>query len=161
MERTYSQKVARVFEIIDYFLLIPAAIGALVGFFILFGSPLLGGLIYAGLGIGIALMVGYIKHSRGKLSQDYISFLWIGTAIYNFMLLMPWLYWVAISLQPSGGFDEEDKPWGGYIFLMSIVLGYIFAIVFSIKAYSFEKRKAFYQRNQALKSFDKIENVES
>lgn len=157
MERTYSQKVARVFEIIDYFLLVPAAIGLLVGLAAIFESPAIGGLVLAVLGIGIALMVGYIKHSRGKLSHEYISVLWIGTAIYNFMLLLPWLYYAAVSLQPSGEFDGENKPWGGYIFLMSIVLGYIFAIVSSIKAYSFEKRKIMYQRNQALKPFDRIE----
>ncbi|HVE55448.1 MAG TPA: hypothetical protein VNB22_01380 [Pyrinomonadaceae bacterium] len=158
MEKTYSQKVARVFEIVDYFLLLPAGVGALVGFFALFGQPLYGLLIYMILGVGMALLVGYFKHSRGRLDEKYISVLWLTTAVYNFLLFLPWLYNASTYLQPSQSWARgENQFTAGFFLLLAIVLGYIFAIVFSIRAYSFEKRKAFYQRNQLLKTFDKIE----
>ena len=40
MENTYSQRVAGAFEIVDYVLLIPAAIGAFVGLLAIAWSPL-------------------------------------------------------------------------------------------------------------------------
>ncbi len=152
MEKTYSQKVARVFEIVDYFLLLPAGVGALVGFFALFGQPLYGLLIYTVLGVGIALLVGYFKHSRGRLDEKYISALWLTSAVYNFLLFLPWLYFTAENLTANAsGFSI------GFAFYLGIILSYIFAIASSLKAYSLEKRKVIYQRNQFLKTFDKIE----
>jgi len=150
MEKTYSQKVARIFEIVDYFLLIPAAIGAFFGFFVLVGSPFTAWyaiLFYVFLVVGLVLMVGYFRHSRGYLDEQNISFLWITSVVYNFLLLLPWLYGAASILQGDGLKYYEDNfnvvQIYAYFFLVSIVLGYIAAIVFSIKAYSFEKRKKY------------------
>lgn len=147
MQKTFSQKVARVFEIIDYFLLIPAAIGVLVAVVITFGGSVYGLLILAALIVGLALQVGYFKHSRGRLDENHISLLWLSSAIFNFLLFLPWLYGASVMLQNGGLKNYEGETDGGrvfyYLFLVGINLSYIAAIVFSVKAYSFEKRKKY------------------
>ena len=122
MERTYSQKVARVFEIVDYFLLLPAAVGAAFGFFALFGQPLYGLLIYAVLGVGIALLVGYFKHSRGRLDEKYISVLWLTTAVYNFLFFLPWLYNASTYLQPSQALAERESRLSADFFIVACIV---------------------------------------
>ncbi len=134
MEKTYSQRIARVFEIVDYFLLLPAGVGALVGLAAIASSPVFSLLMFAILTVGLILLVGYYKHSRGTLNEKYISALWITTAVYNFILFLPWLYFASRVI------DEEDGK-KSFVVLVLFVLSYIFAIVSSIKAYSFEKRK--------------------
>ena len=146
-QKTYSQKVARVFEIIDYFMLFPAGIGVLVGLFLLYANPLYTLLLYAFLTFGIFLLVGYFKHSRGTLDEKYFSALWLTTAGYNLVLLLPCLYWASSILQ-SGGFESYDGTTDGamvvfFLILVAIVFSYLAAIVFSIKAFSFERRKKY------------------
>lgn len=144
MQKTYSQKVARVFEVIGYLMLLPAAIGALAGFLAIANQPLYALLIYVILGIGVTLLVGYFKYSRGRLEEKFCSALWLTTAVYNFLLLLPWLYGTSALLQ-SGFKDYDGSTDGGlvifFLFLISIVFSYLAAIVASLKAYSFEKRK--------------------
>src|SRR5215203_4339792 len=101
MQKTYSQRVARGFEIVDYFLLLPAAVGVLVGISAIFKEPLVGLLILITIGIGLFLLVGYFKHSRGILDESYIPALWITTAVFNFILFLPWLYFASVYLQPA------------------------------------------------------------
>ncbi len=137
MERTYSQKVARAFEIADYILLFPAGFGALLATLIFSGFTLL---VYAFFIAGVVLLVGYYKHSRGKLDESYFSALWVGTAVYNFILLLPCLYWASALLQSR---TEGDGQIVIFLAALSIVLGYIAAIVSSIKANTFEKRKKY------------------
>lgn len=147
MKKTYSQKVARVFEVIDYFMLLPAGVGALVGFVLLGTNLLYAMLLYGFLIIGMVLLVGYFKHSRGRLDEKYFSALWLTTAVYNFILLLPALYWASIVLQTSDLRDYEGRLDGatvlGFLFILGIVLSYIAAVVFSIKAFSFESRKKY------------------
>ena len=45
---------------------------------------------------GLRLLIGYIKHSRGKLKAEKINQLWIETIIYNSILFFPVFY---LSLQ--------------------------------------------------------------
>lgn len=162
MEKTYSQKVARVFEIFNYFLIIPATLGALLATLLLAGAAWFTLLIYTIYGIGLALFVGYFRHSRGKLDEQKIPLLWITTAIYNFVLLLPCLFYVAMWFQnetwvrpPAHGASKDSFMY--FLISLSIVSGYLAAVIFSMRAYYFEKRKAFYQRNNVLKNFDKVE----
>jgi len=137
MEKTYSQKVARAFEIADYILILPAGLGALAAT-LLFGVFTL--LVYAFFIVGVVLLVGYYKHSRGRLSKEHLPALWIGTAVYNFILLLPVLYLASSLLQSRTAGDGRI-----FYFLVvgSIVFGYLAAIISSLKAYSFEKRKKY------------------
>ena len=138
MQKTYSQKVARVFEIMDYILLVPSALGLLLATLLIKEAAWFALLVYAAFGVGVGLMIGYFKHSRGRLAEEYIPALWMTSAIYNLILLLPCLFGAASFLQSPGpmtvDFSQMFVP-----FL--IVLGYIFAITFSLNAYFFEKRK--------------------
>jgi hypothetical protein len=147
MQKTYSQKVARVFEVIDYFLLLPAAFGALVGLVSFPYSPLFALLLYGVLSVGIVLLVGYFKHSRGRLDEKYSGALWLTTAVYNFVFLLPVLYWASILLQTGDFRNFNGELDGGtiffFIFLSGAVFSYLSAVVFSIKAFTFERRKKY------------------
>lgn len=138
-EKTYSQKVARAFEIADYILLLPAGFGALLATLAFSGFTLL---VYAFFIGGLILLVGYYKHSRGTLGNEYVPALWIGTAVYNFILLLPCLFWAAMLLQ-DGIFQNSNGGDGLMVFMvgLAIIGGYLTAVLLAVKAYSFEKRK--------------------
>ena len=106
MNKTVSQKIARVFEIAGYLWLIASiylvfcasiliffsiaflANGAVVGF-----VGLLVGIISFGIfGLGAFLLRKYYKHSRGRLDEEQILPLWFGTLIFNSMFLLPGIY---------------------------------------------------------------------
>ena len=151
MEKTYSQKVARVFEIICCILLIPTCFGLIYPVFFIIGG-LMGGntevflyglLPFIIVGVGVVLLVGYFKHSRGRLDEKYISTLWMGTAVYNFLLLLPFLYAVADGLQSGKDFIRDGNLTTLFI-VLSIISGYISAIIFALKARAFENRKKLY-----------------
>ena len=84
-EKTVSQKIARVFEIVDYILLVPSLAGLFFGLMMLgSGDAGIFGLgIFVVFTIGIILLVGYFKHSRGTLSKAKTRNLWIGTIVFN------------------------------------------------------------------------------
>lgn len=137
MERTYSQKVARAFEIADYILLIPAGFGVLLATLIFSPFTLL---VYGFFIAGVVLLVGYYKHSRGKLGEDHISALWIATAVYNSILLLPCLFWASAMLQ-QGIFRNGEFV--SFLMILSVVGGYLTAVLLAVKSYSFEKRKKY------------------
>lgn len=102
-EKTVSQKIARAFEIVDYILLVPSIGGLLLGLVMLGGGG--GGngrseglmvalAIIAAFTIGVTLLVGYFKHSRGTLSAGGTRALWIGTIFFNGLFLAPSLYFL-------------------------------------------------------------------
>jgi hypothetical protein len=146
MERTYSQKVARVFELICYVLLIPAIISLIYPAIAVFGGLLQGraevffvGLIPFGIaGVGVILLIGYHKLAENELDENLFSTLWIATAIYNFLLLLPWLLAASAYLQSPEKLTD-DGNWIGFLILLSIISGYITAIYFSLKVYSLER----------------------
>jgi len=98
----YSQKVARVFEIVDYILLIPAAFGVLMATLMMSESLAFTLIIWTITALGIVLLVGYFKHSRGRLSERKISLLWFGTIFYNSIPLLFTLYFLYIYLTDNG-----------------------------------------------------------
>lgn len=145
MEKTYSQKVAGVFEIVCYILLIPASISLVYPAIAVVGGLFKGrldavliGLIPFGIaGIGVKLLSGYSRHAKGKLDEKHISTLWITTAVYNFLLLLPWLLLAAAVFQSRE--KLTDGKWASLLILISIIFGYLAAIYFSVKAYTLEK----------------------
>ncbi len=79
MNKTYSEKVARVFMFVSFFMLVPALFGLILSLgLIVISIPII--LIFA---IGITLLIGYWKHAGGNLDESKVSFLWISTAVYN------------------------------------------------------------------------------
>jgi hypothetical protein len=146
MEKTYSQKISGVFEIVCYGLLIPAVISLIYPVFFIIGGVLEGSAKMSLLDFtpfliaspGVVLLFGYFKHTRDRLSEKYISALWIGTAVYNFLLLLPWLFAAASYLQSPKGIIE-DGNWVGILIPLAIVAAYVAAIYFSLKAFTLEK----------------------
>jgi hypothetical protein len=93
---------------------------------------------------GLILLVGYFKHSRGRLAEKYVPSLWMTTAIYNFLLLLPWLYGTSAALQKPNYYREDlaGVPVEFY-YMFLLVSGYLAAVVSALKAYSFEKRRKY------------------
>lgn len=85
-KKSLSEKIARVFEVVGYILLLPASLAVLVSAMFIF--PLI--ISVPLFGIGLTLLVGYAKHSRGNLDEGKILPLWIATFLFNFLpLLVP------------------------------------------------------------------------
>lgn len=107
-EKTISQKIARVFEIVDYFLLVPSLAGLLFGLMMFRNadSALYGFAICAVFTVGTILLVGYFKHSRGRLSEKATVALWIGTIIFNGIFLLPSLYSLFVSSIENGSRNQ-------------------------------------------------------
>ena len=111
-KKSLSQKIARVFEIVNYILLIPTSF---IEIFVLFyGAQLL---FSAGLtvllffipttlayGFGGLLLYGYFKHWRGEISQVYAVWLWIGTIVFNLLPSAVLLHFLATT-----DFRDDDK----------------------------------------------------
>lgn len=117
-----SQKIARVFEIVGYFQLIPAILlvilSALIIFPLLISIPIFG--------IGLTLFIGYIRHSRGNLSKGKILPLWFATFSFNFI---PLLY-AAIKY-----FKNEPVTLGGAVFVYGLLIfWWIIACTLSLTA---------------------------
>jgi hypothetical protein len=98
--KTFSQKAARVFEVVGYLLLVPAILSLIFPFMMaiaslaslqihLFVMILIPFFIF---GLGIILLGGYIKHPRGILDEEKIIPLWGGTLVYNVLPLLPVFY---------------------------------------------------------------------
>ena len=112
MKQTYSEKLARLFEIVDYLLLIPMlCIGILyvtpiflyVGLFAfaylfsgnyIFGATFFAvcSAVFAIFAFGVRLMVGCSRHSRGKLNKNKVDKLWISTICFNALFFFPSFY---------------------------------------------------------------------
>ena len=120
-EKTISQKIARVFEIVDYFLLVPTVAGLFFGIAMLsdVNSLPFGLAICAVFTIGMTLLVGYFKHSRGRLSEKSTVALWVGTIVFNGLFLLPSLYFSFINGGESSSrnelFEIVFSPYGWII----------------------------------------------
>jgi hypothetical protein len=110
MEKSYSEKVARVFEIGCYFMIIPGILGILLSLYIwvsgiglLFttGNPLvlvIAAIILSPAIIGFWLFSAYIKHSRGSLETDKINRMWVLSIILNGIFSLPIAFAVIATL---------------------------------------------------------------
>ncbi|HEX8493995.1 MAG TPA: hypothetical protein VF658_14205 [Pyrinomonadaceae bacterium] len=85
---SFSQKVARFFEIADYLLLTPAIVGLLFSLMIVGNAPWFTLIIAVSFAAGCYLLIGFFRHSRGRLNDSEISRLWYATIVYNFIDLI-------------------------------------------------------------------------
>lgn len=85
---SFSQKVARFFEITDYLLLVPAIAGLLLSLVALGSAPWFTLIIAASFAAGCYLLSGFFRHSRGRLSEAKVSRLWGATIVYNVLDLI-------------------------------------------------------------------------
>lgn len=112
MKQTYSENLAKLFEIVDYLLLIPVLCigvlyfipvllyGGLFAFAYLFSEHYIFGVtffaicfaVFAIFAFGVRLMIGYSRHSRGELNKNKVDKLWISTICFNAIFFFPSLY---------------------------------------------------------------------
>lgn len=121
MNKTVSQTIARIFEIVGYLWLAPSIISLFIPvvysiMFLFMGHA--AGLavlaVIAGIfGAGVFLLVGYYRHSRDYLGEDKILPLWFGTLLFNLIFLLSAVY--TSSSLPERHVDYSD---GQQIFLI-------------------------------------------
>lgn len=118
-QKTFSQKVARIFEIVGYVMLLPAVISLIYPLMALVASiadfrpevVLFGSIPLILFGLGVVLLVGYIKHSRGSLDERKIVPLWGGTFFFNCLFLIPAVYSILTLTDRSGiKYQELSNP---------------------------------------------------
>jgi hypothetical protein len=85
---TFSQSVARFFEIVDYVLLLPAGYGLLISLILLMSAPWFPLLIIFWFTCGCFLLRGFFLHSRGRLNDTQVTRLWAATIGYNMVDLL-------------------------------------------------------------------------
>lgn len=83
--KSFSQKVARFFEIVDYVLLLPATLGLLYSLMLFPIGPIIVGGWYT---LGCLLLRGFYRHSRGRMKTSDAVKLWSFTFIYNLIELL-------------------------------------------------------------------------
>ena len=143
-KKSLSQKIARVFEIVNYILLIPTTLIEL--FTLLYGliMVLAGGfvvlllivfitLIYS---FGGLLLYGYFKHWRGEISQVRAVWLWIGTIIFN-LIPVALLLW-NLATTHFGVSDQATQFW-----LYNIFGAYQIMILLAVVALANDLRRRF------------------
>ncbi len=135
MEKSLSQRIARLLEIINYFILVPTT---LIEFFVLGSSfialiqgQIIGFLccsvITAVYAFGTLLLYGYRKHSRGKMSRAAVLRLWIGTILFNSIPAI----WMSSFLVGDNHFTNGDQFWFYNIFgsYISVILLAVAALI--------------------------------
>ena len=89
---SYSQKVARFFELTDYLLLVPATFGLAMAMMMFVYAPGFALGILSAFIAGCFLLRGFFRHSRGRLSDSRTSVLWGATIAYNMIDLIITLF---------------------------------------------------------------------
>ncbi|MBS1795164.1 MAG: hypothetical protein JSS81_15000 [Acidobacteria bacterium] len=148
MPKTYSQKVARGFEIMGYLLLIPAFYALstpaqVVAAAFRSGDATMGlawGLAFVPLALGLVLLAGYIKHSRRPFGRVGSGFLWVATIVFNFLLMVPFvLVFVGKVLEATR--RVMDFWIGDLLIWPAAAVGYLVIIVLAFSALWSERDK--------------------
>lgn len=80
-KENYSQKIARIFKIVGFIMLIPSILIMFVALSL--NDVWIGPLLFFIVIFGWVLFAGYISHSRGNMKPDTIIWLWLGTIIFS------------------------------------------------------------------------------
>ena len=147
MEKTYSQKIAGVFEVLSYILMIPAAFGLFYGLLMLLtglkrgvaAETLLGLTPFVLAAVGVTLLVGYHKHARGRLAPNRVFALWMATAVFNLLLALPWLFGFVSVILSAVSRSRANAGANVVFFTGSVVYVYGAIIYYALKAYASEK----------------------
>lgn len=96
--KSFSQQVARFFELVDYVLLAPASFGLMLSLTVVGKAPWFTMIIAASFAAGCYLLSGFFRHSRGRLNDSQVKFLWCATIVYNAVDLI-----VTLLIARAGG----------------------------------------------------------
>lgn len=131
MKRNFSQKIARIFQIVGNILLIPASLGFVVFFCLAseMGPPfMLVSLIF--FIFGISLFIGCCKHSRGNLTLSKAIWLWIGIIFFNSLFMVPS---ILAAYRFGDDFFSSIRVWPQLIWII-LNIWWIVAISLAISA---------------------------
>lgn len=115
-DKSFSQKVAIIFVIGSIVMLIPAGFGLIFAAVIFFASLfsgnvsgiLFGSVPFALTAIGVAMLIGYLRQSQGRLEDRYKLSLWAASFVFNIAPLLPIAHYVQVTpgarLYQGGGF---------------------------------------------------------
>ncbi len=132
---THSQSIAKVFTYVGYILLIPAILGTAISLLTVY----LAIIPIAISSVGIYLLMGYRKHGKGELNEGKIISLWVKTAIFNFVLLVPSIL-VAYQNESIHTINEWLTGNIAARLYFSIVMWQLMAVLLSISAVADELR---------------------
>jgi hypothetical protein len=142
IKKPYSQKIAGVFEIVNYLLApIPLAFGGLLLFFVPW-MFLLVLMIWIFCAPGLWLAALYFKHSRGELDEEKILGMWLGTIAFNGFFLLVNVCFVYRNYSPS------DKSYYPLTILtvetvwVVLVIWWLLAILLALTAIRSEERNS-------------------
>jgi hypothetical protein len=91
-DKSFSQRLAHIFEIVDYILLVPAIYGLLLSLMLIGGAPQVTFIIGGWFAAGCFLLRGFYRHARGRLNDAQVTTLWRATFGYNLIdLAVMWL----------------------------------------------------------------------
>lgn len=132
MEKTLSQKIARVFSIINVVLLIPTTLFELywvgLGLSVIFnqsdfGIPWLLLPILTPYVLGGLLLFGYFKCANGKLSKSSSILLWLGTFFFNAVPILILLSGLSKASSEKLSLDKATGIifWNALIFFAAVV----------------------------------------
>ena len=147
--KTFSQKAARVFEVIGYLLLVPATSYLIISLILVLGvlisfqrenlffqilyliGTLIPFFIYS---LGVLFLTGYFKHSRGTLSGKKIIPLWVGTFFYNALPLSAIIYQLITMPDNYHNFDFQQLLSPYMLLSVSLIVWWAVAASLSIGA---------------------------
>ncbi len=127
-KKTYSQKIARIFIIIGFIMLIPPILKMIDS--LVLNSDFVGPIYFFIVIFGLVLFAGYISHSRGDMKPDTVLWLWLGTIIFYGVPLVFTLS-RAISLFFNSQFGER---YGFIFFLTGLSLIWLTAFILATSA---------------------------
>ena len=140
MKKTVSEKIAGLFAIVGFMLLIPSALSMFFPVMFLIVSVtqpnlyafLLGLIPLLIFGLGVVLLVKYYKHSRGLLDEDKILPMWFGSLAYNLMFLAPTAYFY---IKTAGeNYSRQSPDNGGLLIFGLAVTWWMLAVFLSVTA---------------------------
>lgn len=135
-KKSLSEKIAKVFEVVNYIFIVPAILILFIllliflcGLFSLQWLSCIYALIFFFIiGIGVILFVGYIKHSRGTLDESKILPLWMVTFLYNVLPLM------FIGFRFYGDYQNKISLEDFNVFPLLLVFWWLAAVCLSLTA---------------------------
>jgi hypothetical protein len=135
-KKTYSQKIARVFEITNYFMVTAMVVltgtAILTGIIIFFIPTFIVILIFCV--AGSVLGIKYIKHSRGELDEEKVLGMWVGTIFLN---ALPLLISIYVFYKELSSINESNYRQDFGIFTLIwiiLMIWWSLAVVISITA---------------------------
>lgn len=149
MEKTTSQKIAGAFEIVGYLWLLPSLISLFYPLLILIVSVftlqpvgiIFGLLSLLPFSLGMWLLVGYNRHSRGLMKERKKIFrLWYATMAFNWLFLAPAAYFYFQALFSEDGFRARDVV--AVVVYSLLIFWWAAAIILSAVAVVSENRAA-------------------